>query len=127
MNNIEQIIGTYKAHEYDIKSPFWNNFVLNIFKKENQIFFTFEMTTEGAVGKIGKVWEGRGFLRADHLALVIDYEIDWIFTSDDNQISEHRTPKNESLPVEIYTVSDSIIVYHKYIDRYIELKKINEQ
>lgn len=123
MVNIEDIIGRYTSHENDGKSEFSNNFVLKISMLNEQIKFDFEMKTEGKFGIIGKNWYGIGIFRSDHLALIIERENDWTYTVDDDERVEFIREKNESLPIEIYTDEDKVIVYHKNLDRYILLNK----
>lgn len=123
MVKIEDILGKYTSYENDGKSEFANNFVLTISKTNEQIKFNFEMKTEGKFGIIGKNWYGTGIFRSDHLALIIEKENDWTYTSDDDERVEFIREKNESLPVEIYTDEDRVVVYHKNLDRYILLNK----
>lgn len=123
MIQIEDILGKYTSYENDGKSEFANNFVLTISKTNEQIKFEFEMKTEGKFGIVGKNWCGTGIFRSDHLALIIEKENDWTYTTDDDERVEFIREKNESLPVEIYTDEDRVVVYHKNLDRYILLNK----
>ncbi len=124
MNDFHEIIGKYVALEHEDGSQFSNKFELSIFIEKEHIKFDFEMRTEGKFGVIGKNWYGKGIYRSDHLALVIEKEKDWTFTSDDDETMEYLREKNESLPVEIYTEENKAIVYHKNLDRYISLNKV---
>jgi len=126
MNNIDEIIGKYKASEREENAEFWNNFELEIYKINQQIKFNFEMKTEGSFGIVGKNWYGKGIYRSDHLALIIEQEKDWTFIQEDDDLTEYMRAKNESLPVEIYTDEEKVVVYHKNIDRFILLKKVKE-
>lgn len=123
MVNIEDILGRYTSYERDGKSEFANNFELKIFRKHDQIKFVFEMKTEGGFGIVGTTWYGTGIYRSDHLALIIEKESDWTYLIADNERTEVFRDKNESLPIEIYTDENRVVVYHKNIDRYILLNK----
>jgi len=125
MVKLDDILGKYSTSEKDGKSGFANNFILIIFKKEEQIKFNFEMRTVGSFGIVGKNWYGIGIFRSDHLALIIEKESDWTYTKDDDEKVEFARSKNESLPIEIYTDEERVVIYHKNLDRYILLNKEN--
>lgn len=118
----EKIFGTYRAVEQD-ETEFSNVFELHIFTENENIKFKFDMKTEGNFGNVGKSWYGKGIFRSDHLALIIEEETDWTYIKVDDELVKDSRPKNEPLPVEIYTDEGRVIVYHKNLDRYILLKK----
>ena len=123
MNEIEKILGVYRTVETD-ETEFSNVFELNIYVKNDQIYFVLVMKTEGNFGVVGRSWLGKGVFRSDHLALVIRKEKDWTYIIDDDEIVENTQDKNESLPIEIYTDDERVIVFHKNIERYITLNKV---
>ena len=126
MDKFDDILGTYRATEKEDNSEFSNDFILKLYQKEDSIKFDFVMTTQGNFGKIGKNWYGKGFFRNDHLALIIEQEKDWTYTVNGNKTTEYLRDKYETLPIEIYTDEEKAIVYHKNIDRYIILKRQEE-
>lgn len=122
MSEIEKIFGKYIAEEID-DTEFSNKFELTIYQKNKQIRFDFIMKTEGNFGMVGTSWYGKGIFRSDHLALIIEKEKDWTYIKKDDETIEHSKLKNESLPIEIYTDENRVIVYHRNLERYILLKK----
>jgi len=122
----EETFGTYKAVEKDSDSEFFNEFELKIFRVKDEIKFILIMTTNGNFGTIGKDWLGKGIYRNDHLALIIETEIDWTYLNEDHEKSIYEREKHESLPIEIYTDQGIAVIYHKSIDNFIELKKVED-
>jgi hypothetical protein len=120
---VEKILGTYYLEETDENSPFANSFTLKLYVKENQIKFDFIMVTSGKFGKVGKDWYGKGIFRNDHLALIIEKEKDWTYTVEDDETAEYLREKYETLPIEIFTEEQKVIVYHKDMDKYLTLYK----
>ncbi len=122
----EKIYGTYIAVEID-ETEFSNHFELKIYSDQELIKFDFIMKTEGNFGSVGKNWYGKGIFRADHLVLIVEMEKDWTYIKSDDDYVEHNRPKNENLPVEIYTDEDRVVVYHIDLDRYILMNKIKNE
>jgi hypothetical protein len=127
MTELNEIFGTYKTSEKDKNSKFSNNFILKLYEKQDAIHFDFIMITSGDFGKIGKDWYGKGIFRNDHFALIIEQERDWTYTKSDDKTTEYKIEKHESLPIEIYTEESKVIIYHKYLNKYISLYKETEE
>lgn len=122
----EETFGTYKTIIKDVNnSEFFNEFELKIYEKNSEIKFKLVMTTNGEFGTIGQDWLGKGVFRNDHLALIIEKEVDWTFLKDDNEKVSYEKEKYEPLPIEIYTEQGIVIIYHKSIDSFIELQREN--
>ena len=122
--SIDDIIGNFKTIEKLGDLPFYNEFLLKIYKENDKIKFEFKMTTNGEFGIVGKTWLGIGIFRFPHLSLIIEKEKDWIFDEEKNETVTYERNKKEALPVEIYTGDNSyVVIYHKVIDRLITLYK----
>ncbi len=127
MDLLENISGTYYSSEIDEKTGFGNEFLLKIAKTEQGKYeFFFEMATIGAFGKMGETWKGYGYPRGDHIALIINEQINWV----EDNISNQRTESNETLhnplPIELFPHQDTVAIFHKKLDKLIKLKRLED-
>ena len=126
MELLDEILGKYKYSEIDAQSGFGNEFLLDIRQdEEGKIRFSFEMATIGVFGKMGETWKGKGVSRGDHLALIIEEQINWV-ENDDGQRTESTDEKLDTLPIELYPHFDTVAIYHKKLEKIIQLKKAED-
>jgi len=122
----DQVVGKYEKKEIDKETGFGNEFFLDLYKEnDNKLGFSFTMTTIAKFGKIGETWEGYGIFRGDHFALIIEKQDSWVENPEGNRVNNEEETK-ETLPIELYPHSDIVAIFHKKINRIIELKKIND-
>ncbi len=125
--DLTKIYGEYSFKEED-DSEFRNEFFLKLFSINNdKIKFELEMITNGSFGKIGRTWLGAGIFRADHFAMIIEKELDWILLAKDKDKTVNENNLFKSLPLEIYPYEKKLILYHKKIDKQLHFKKIENQ
>ncbi len=126
MNLLEDITGQYRHQEIDEQTGFGNEFWLKIDKNDDgKLKFTFEMATVGQFGKIGETWKGKGISRGDHLALIIEEQINWVENSNEKQRVESKDETLNTLPIELYPHFDKVAIFHKKLDKIITLQKID--
>ncbi len=127
MDLLEDIEGSYYSSEIDPDSGFGNEFTLKIHKNtQSKYEFEFEMATLGAFGKMGETWKGYGYPRGDHIALIINEQINWV----EDNITNERTQSNETLhnplPIELFPHQDMVAIFHKKLDKLIKLRRLEE-
>ena len=83
------------------------------------------MTTVGKFGRMGETWQGRGFFRGDHFALIIEKQNSWVENADGQRIDNEIETK-ETLPIELYPHFGVVAVFHKKINRIVTLDRANE-
>jgi len=123
--DLTKIYGKYYFKEIDDNSEFNNEFYLNLFSNDDdKIKFDLEMITNGSFGKIGRTWIGAGVFRADHFAMIIEKELDWILMTKDKERTVSENIYFKTLPIEIYPYEKKLILYHKKIDKQLHFTKI---
>ncbi len=120
---INEILGKYEKKEIDQENNFGNEFFLTLEKdQQGQLRFVFTMTTVGQFGRMGETWEGKGFFRGDHFALVIERENQWVENTKGEKVN-NETQTKETLPIELYPHFGVVAIFHKKLNRIVTLDK----
>ena len=114
----------YYAQIFDNSPDFYNEYVFEIIKEENNTHFLLEMSTISKKGTFGITWEGRLVNRGDHFAIIIQQETDWVKTHNTKKIT-YRKPKKDIAQVQIYPEYNKLLLYHRTFPKIIELYKID--
>ncbi len=118
------IEGKYFSANEEKPEGFYNEYELIIKKDKEEWRFELDMTTNVPQGTMGVTWEGKLVNRADHFAIIIQKQTDWIQLKNDKQPIKHSKKTFETVPVEVYPEEDKIIIYHKNFPHSLELYKV---